>query len=129
MFEFCIPHGLKYTRVAEIEGALHDRITLRSHGELSELIMFTHGVNGTPAKTSPEDWPSAEQTPGETVSVSQWRCSEGDGRDFRLHHNGRHWRLLTFPLGFAEYKDVPPSAAERFDKVIDSLCCQPLPPN
>ena len=121
-----MPRGMKYWRVAGFEGDLHDRITVQTHGELSELVIFTANVTWGPTKTLPDDWPVADLLHNVDVSVQNWKCSEFDGRDFRFHRNGRHWRLLTFFKGFAEYKDVPAGAAERFDKVLDSLCCQPL---
>ena len=124
MFQFCVPRGLKYKRIAGFEGDLHDRVTARSHGELSELIIFTANATWGPTKTAPDDWPSAE----DQLSVQRWQC-EGDWRDFKFQRNGRNWRLLVFFKGFAEYKDVPSRAAQRFDQVLDSLCCKPLPPN
>jgi len=129
MFQFCIPHGMKYRRVAGFEGDLHDRVTLSTHGEHSELIIFTANFTWGPVKTGPDNWPAPDSAHGETLSISQWRCSEGDGHDFKFQRAGRNWRLLTFPFGFAEYEDVPTSAAERFDKVLDSLCCKSFPPN
>ncbi len=128
VFQFCIPRGLKYKRVAGFEGDLHDRVTVRLHGELSELIIFTANATWGPTKEAPSDWPSAEPGQDNQVSVQHWQC-DGDWRDFKLQRNGRNWRLLTFIKGFAEYKDVPSSAAQRFDRVLDSLCCKPIPRN
>jgi hypothetical protein len=51
--------------------------------------------------------------------VRRWRCSEGDGRDFRLTQNGRSWRMLAFPMGYAEYQDVSEDIARKFDRVLD----------
>lgn len=48
----------------------------------------------------------------------------GSGYDFKVHRDGRNWRMLAFPKGFAEYKDVPSRAAQQFDRVLDTLCCQ-----
>jgi hypothetical protein len=40
----------------------------------------------------------------------------GSGYDFKVHRDGRNWRMLAFPKGFAEYKDVPSRAAQQFDR-------------
>jgi hypothetical protein len=122
-FQFCIPRGMRYRRVAGFEGDIHDRITLRIHGESSELVIFKGSPTWGPVKSFPGDWPPVDPTRADFVS-RQWRCSEGTGQDFRLHRNDRHWRLVAFPIGFAEYKNVPSRAAEKFDLVLDSLCCQ-----
>jgi len=124
LFEFCVPRGLKFRRVVGFEGDVHDRITLHVSGELSELVMFTANATYGPVKSHPDDWPSASPTPGDTMSVRQWQCSEGAGHDFSFHRDGRYWRMVAFPDGFAEYKNVPPKAAEQLDRVLDSLCCQ-----
>jgi len=58
--------------------------------------------------------------------VRRWRCSEGDGWNFRRTQNGRYWRMLAFPMGYAEYENVAADVARKFDKVLDSMCCQPL---
>jgi hypothetical protein len=34
--------------------------------------------------------------------------------------------MLTFPMGYAEYENVAADVARKFDKVLDSMCCQPL---
>ena len=121
VFEFCVPRGIKSRRVVGFEG---DYIPLRVRGDLSELEMFTANVTWGPVKSRPDDWPSAAATPGDTVSERQWQCPEGRGHDFRFHHNGRNWRMVAFPTGFAEYENVLSKAAEQFDRVLDSLCCQ-----
>ena len=123
-FKFCVPRGLKFRRIVGFEGDIHDRITLPTHGELSELIMFTANFTWGPVKTRPDDWPSSAATTGNTTLVRDWQCSEGRGQDFRLNRDDRNWRLVTFPKGFAEYKNVPAKAARKFDRVLDSLCCQ-----
>jgi hypothetical protein len=123
-FEFCVPRGLKFRRVVGFEGDVHDRISLRVSGELSELVMFTANATWGPVKAHPNDWPSAGPTPEDNISVRQWQCSEGGGHDFSFHRDSRYWRMVAFPGGFAEYKNVPPGAAEQLDRVLDSLCCQ-----
>jgi len=123
-FAFCVPRGMKFRRVEGFEGDIHDRITLRVDDEISELVMFTANATWGPVKSRPDDWPSADQKLGTTASDREWQCSEGSGRDFRFDSGGRSWRLLTFPMGFAEYKHASPKAARKFDHALDSLCCQ-----
>jgi hypothetical protein len=36
--------------------------------------------------------------------------------------------MLAFLKGFAEYQNVPADIAAKFDRVLDSLCCEPLEP-
>ncbi len=117
-FEFCVPRGMKFRRVEGFEGDIHDRITLRVRDEISELVMFTANATWGPVKSRPD------QKLGDTLSNREWQCPEGSGRDFRFQRDGRNWRLLTFPMGFAEYKNVPSQAAQEFDRALDSLCCQ-----
>ena len=45
---------------------------------------------------------------------TDWRGSGADGRE---------WRHLGIPFGFAEYKGVSKRAAAYFDKVLDSVSC------
>ena len=124
-FQFCIPRGMRYRRIAGFEGDIRDQITLHIHGESSELVIFTASPTWGPVKSFPDDWPPVDPTQADFVS-RQWQCSEGTGQDFRLHRNNRSWRMVTFPTGFAEYKNVPSIAAEKFDLVLNSLCCQNL---
>lgn len=121
-FEFCIPRHLRFRPVNGFEGNIYDLVTIRLHGELRELIMFTANITGGPGKPRPDDWPSA--VPANTVSVKAWQCPEGDGQDFRFSHGNRNWRMLTFPKGFAEYKNVEFGVADQFDRVLDSFCCK-----
>ena len=121
-FAFCIPHHARFRRVNGFEGDIHDLVTIRVHGELSELIMFTANVTWGPAKPRPDDWPAA--VPADTVSVKAWQCPEGDGQDFRFRRGNRNWRMLSFPMGFAEYKNVESGVADQFDRVLDSFCCK-----
>jgi len=121
---FCVPRGVKVDRDSGFEGDIHDLITLSRCGELGKLIVSSSPNSSGYPKFAPPDWFPAEAA-GHS-SVRNWRCSEGDGRDLRLARNGRNWRMITFPLGYAEYSNVSDSIAARFDRVLDSLCCRPL---
>lgn len=122
MLRFCVPPGMKYRRAAGFEGDIHDTITV--HSRKDELVIFTANSTWGPVKARPEWYRSSSAQP--EGSVRRWRCSEGDGSDFRLTHNGRSWRMLAFPAGFAGYEDVSEDIAGKFDRVLDSLCCEPL---
>jgi hypothetical protein len=37
--------------------------------------------------------------------------------------DGRRWRHIAIPFGFAEYEGVPEDAAKYFDKILDTMCC------
>jgi len=114
---FCVPHGIKVSRAAGFEGDIRDNIRLSDRGETGELIILS-GVGPSGFRKPPEA--------GGHSTVYAWRCSEGDGRDLRIERDGRCWRMITFPLGYAEYGDVPANIATRFDRVLDSLCCRPI---
>ena len=75
-FEFCVPRGLKFHRVAGVEGDIHDRITFRERDEVSELVMFTANITWGPVKSSPNDWPSEATIRGGAMMVREWQCSE-----------------------------------------------------
>ena len=123
---FCVPFGMDFHRVAGFEGDIHDSITAQTHGETSQLLIFTANMTWGPVQTSPDSFGPSDAPTG---TVRQWHSSEDEGRDFRMKRNGRSWRLLTFFKGYAEYEDVPLKAAANFDRILDSLCCQPLPPS
>src|SRR5215472_5302780 len=59
LFQFCVPRGMKFRKTVGFEGDIHDRITIRVHGELSELLIFTANPTWGPVKTRSEHWPSA----------------------------------------------------------------------
>ena len=122
---FCLPFGMDFHRVAGFEGDIHDSITVHSKGETSQLLIFTANLTWGPVQTNP-DWFGSSDAPVGTVHG--WHCVENEGRDFRMTRDGRSWRLLTFVKGYAEYKDVSLKAAAKFDRILDSLCYQPLPP-
>lgn len=124
-FEFRVPHGVKYHRAVGFEGDVHDTLTARSAEGASELRIFTANPTWGPVKPGPDDWPA--DAARRALSVRSWQCSEAAGHDFRFTRNGREWRMLGFPFGYAEYQNVPPNIARKFDRVLDSLCCRPVP--
>jgi hypothetical protein len=125
MLQFCAPHEMKFHRSAGFEGDIHDRIELSLRGETGTLVILTVGPSWGPFPESP-DWDRPPfRTTGEFY-VSRWQCAEIAGTDYRLVQNGRRWRMRSLPEGFAEYRNVSVGIAAEFDRVIDSMCCQPL---
>ena len=121
---FCVPRGLKVTREAGFEGAIRDAIAL-STGEKASLTIYSNlSPSGYRRPFGTPSWFPAD-TAGSS-SVRDRQCSEGAARDIRLIRNERYWRMISFPLGYAEYVDVSAKEAARFDRVLDSLCCRPL---
>ena len=121
---FCVPHDMKVHRDAGFEGDIRDTVTHSLRKETATLTVYSSTNPSGYRKVAPPAWFSAEAA-GKS-SVRDWRCSEGNGRDFRLTRDGRYLRLITFPLGYAEHSDVSANSAARFDLVLDSLCCRPL---
>lgn len=121
---FCVPRGVKFRRIAGFEGDIHDRMIVRVRGAVSELVMFTANATWGPVKGAPDDWPSPDSKRGEAISMQRWQCSDLDGHDFRFSRDGQNWRMISFAIGFAEYKNVPAKAALQFDRVLGSMCCK-----
>ena len=121
---FCIPRGMKVHRNAGFEGDVQDVVTLSLRGETGKLMVHSDAYPLSGRQKSMPEWFPAD--PAAQSSVRTWRCSEGTGRDYRLSRDQRRWRMITFPLGWAEYNDVAPDIAVQFDRVIDSLGCRPL---
>src|ERR1700680_3559132 len=101
-----------------MRGDIRDVITSSHRGETGKLIVFSSTNPSGSRKVAPDRLP-AEANVHSTVRA--WRCSEGEGRDLRIDRAGRYWRMITFPLGYAEYGDVPTNIAAQFDRVLDSL--------
>lgn len=120
----CVPHGMKVQREAGFEGDIRDVVTINHLREIASLTIYSNISPSGYRKFTPEWFPS--EAAGHT-SVRDWRCSEGTFRDLRLTRDGRQWRLITFPFGYAEYSDLSAHNATRLDRVLDSLCCHPLP--
>jgi hypothetical protein len=58
-------------------------------------------------------------------SSRKWGChNDEDGTDWQgTGTHGRRWRHISIPFGFAGYEGVPQTAADYFDKILDSMCC------
>jgi hypothetical protein len=53
-----------------------------------------------------------------------WRCEIGKGVDLRGRlKSGERWRWISLVLGMATYRVKSEEAANSFDKIIDSFCC------
>jgi hypothetical protein len=59
----------------------------------------------------------------------KWGCDDhDDGTDQRgVSVEGRRWRYVSIPFGFAVYENVPPRAADYFDKILNTMCCRKCP--
>jgi hypothetical protein len=57
--------------------------------------------------------------------AQKWGCEgQVEGTDWRgVGPEGRTWRHITIPFGFAAYEGASPKAAKYFDKVLDTMCC------
>jgi hypothetical protein len=62
-------------------------------------------------------------------TAQKWRCHQDeDGTDWRgASSDGRRWRHIAVPFGFAAYEGVTPKAAAYFDKILDTMCCGKCP--
>jgi hypothetical protein len=120
---FCIPRGMEVHRWTSFEGDTQDTITVSVRGKKGKLIVRTSSGPSGFRKHTP-DW-SVDDAAGQS-SMRTWRCSDGDGRDFRLNRNQSYSRMMTFPLGWTEYNEVPLNIAVVFDRILDSLRCKPL---
>lgn len=64
-------------------------------------------------------WVRTSTTCRDGLTIRDWRGTAQDGR---------RWRHIAIPLsGYAAYKDVPPKAADYFDKILDTMCCGQCP--
>ena len=98
---FCVSHGIKLHRDSGCEGDIRDVMTISHRGKTGELIIYS-SMNPSGNREVQRDWFPSGAPPHSTVRT--WRCSEGSGRDLRLDRDGRYWRLITFPFGYAEWQ-------------------------
>jgi len=124
---FCVPRGLKVTRIAGFEGDIRDSIALSGGEKASMTIYSSISPSGYRRPVGTPSWFPAD--PSGHSSMRDRQCSEGAVRDIRLIRKERYWRMISFPLGYAEYVDLSAKEAARFDRVLDSLCCRPLAPS
>jgi hypothetical protein len=115
--EFYVPRFAKIKRVADVDyveyyvryGPERDKLWLK--------FMFGGQVGGV----SPQDL-------GNTSikwTAQKWGChGEDDGTDWSsIGPDGRRWRHIAIPFGFATYQNASPKAADYFDKILDTMCC------
>ncbi len=119
-FAFCVPPGFKVTWESGEHGDIHYVITVRHNGQGYHLN-FVSGPYFTGKDPSGADprW-----------SSRPWTCKDLRGEDFRIQQGPRLSRYITLNalMGYATYRDVPPPVATRFDRVLDSLCCDECQP-
>jgi hypothetical protein len=119
--EFHVPRLARMTKVADVDyveyyvryGREQDRLWLR--------FMFGPYVGGE----QPHDL-------GNTSikwTEHEWGCHQDkDGTDWSgMSTDGRRWRHISIPFGFASYEGAPQKAADYFDKILDTMCCGRCP--
>ena len=117
--EFSLPLFAKMKKVADIDyieyyvwyGPMRDKVFMRFM-----LGPLTGG--GAPNKlTDPASkWVEQTWSAGDGTHGSNW---------FGVGPDGKKWRHLSIPFGFATYKAVPDKAAAYFDKILDTMCYNP----
>jgi len=62
-------------------------------------------------------------------ATHEWGCNQGvDGKDWSgVSADGRRWRHISIPFGFAAYSGVSPKAAAYFDRILNTMCCGRCP--
>jgi hypothetical protein len=121
--QFCVPFGMNYRRMAGFEGDIRDIMTVFHKKETAQLIIQSSQNPFNPDFRKPPILPP-DAVP---ISVKDWRCDKDTAHDVVVERQGGRSRLVTFPFGYALYRDLPMSLASRFDRVLDSICCHPLP--
>ena len=91
------------------------------YGPKEDKVWLKFMFGGLVGGHSPDDignssihWTSQRLQCNQHDGGTDWRGTDGDGR---------RWRHVSIPLGFAAYRDVAPKAAEYFDKILDTMCC------
>ena len=119
--EFYVPRFAHVTKGADAD---YSTISVRYGPEAdAKWLGFIFGVLAS--KDSPDDL-------GRTSikwTSKPWGChGDHDGTDWHgVGEDGRRWRHISVPFGFATYKGVPPKAAQYFDKILDTMCCGKCP--
>jgi hypothetical protein len=119
--EFYAPRFASFTKMADADyveyvvryGPKQDNLRLK--------FMFGHMVGGH--DTIDSGSASIQWT------ETKWGChADEDGTDLRgVSDDGRRWRIIKVPFGFAAYEAVPPKAADYFDKILNTMCCGKCP--
>src|SRR6267142_7020818 len=117
VLEFCVPRGVKLRKKVGEHGDIHYTITARLQGKSSDLYI----TSGPYYTGKLPDW-----TRG--CDLHGWRSPDWKGEDCRIKGISSRSRYVTLnaPMGSAEYWDVPPKIAARFDRILDSLCWNEL---
>jgi hypothetical protein len=119
--EFYVPRFAKTKRRADVDyveyyiryGPERDKLWLK--------FMFGPMVGGH----SPHDLDNSSIQ----WTSRKWACNgDEDGTDWiGVEADGRKWRHIAIPLGFATYQGVPPKAADYFDRILNTMCCGKCP--
>jgi hypothetical protein len=115
ILRFCVPRSMKISKAVGEHGDLHYSVSFSTNKQHHTLYIVS-GLYypGKDPRGTDSRW-----------VVRQWRCPELKIDDYRLNDSGRRTRYITLnaPMGYATYKDLPNNVADRFDQVLDSLCC------
>lgn len=115
--EFHLPRFAHITQGKDVDyveyyvqyGPTVDKVWLR--------FMFGPNVGGASPqdlKNSSITWTSRNLICNGSEVGTDWRGSSVDGR---------RWRHVAIPFGFAAYRDVQSKAADYFDKILDTESC------
>jgi hypothetical protein len=119
--EFRIPHSAHIRKVQDIDYEEYF-VWFGNEREKPRMnFMFGGMVGGQ----SPHDL----SNPQIHWTSRKWGChNDEDGTDWRgIGTDGRKWRHISVPFGFAAYEGVPQRAAEYFDKILETMCCGKCP--
>ncbi len=119
--EFYIPRFAHLTKVRDVDYVEYYVCYGPKQEKLWLKLMFGPLVGGH----SPDDLGK----PSIQWASQKWGChGDEDGTDWRgIAEDGRRWRHVSIPFGFAAYQNVPPKAADYFDKILDTMCCGKCP--
>jgi hypothetical protein len=119
--EFDIPRSAHMTRVTDIDYEKYYVRFGRKQDKLWINFMFGALVSGFK--------PRELENTSITWTAHKWGChNDDDGTDWHgIGTDGRRWRHISIPFGFAAYEGVPPNAADYFDKILDTICCGKCP--
>ena len=114
--EFYLPLFARVTKVADVDYVEYDVRYGSKQDKLWLQFMFGPTVGG-PLRDPEHD--SIKWT------WHNWGCGGNCvGTDRRgSTDDGRRWRSIAMPSGFAAYQGLPSNAARYFDKILDTMCC------
>jgi hypothetical protein len=120
-FQFRVPNDLMIRKVQS--------------ADYVEYVIFEKGAGKVKAQsdhldvwygpTSVTSGPPQELTRSASTLVERtWICDKLKGTDTSgVSVDGVRWRWISLPLGQARYETISEELAERFNLVIDSMCC------